>query len=89
MGIRGTALKWFESYLTNRSQFVELNGTKSKIFFIRILVMQGSILGPILLICYINDLWKTTNLLTLMFADDTLSFKSGKKLRPIYYRNEQ
>ena len=80
MGVKDTALKWFTSYLMDRSQFVEVNGVKSSSKFIRISVMQGSILGPILFLCYINDLWKTTSLFTLMFADDMSAFKSGNDL---------
>ncbi len=45
--------------------------------------MQGSILGLILFLCYINDLWQATNLFTLMFADDTSAFKSGKCLNTL------
>ena len=80
MGINNTALQWFQSYLSNRTQFCEINGVRSSKKLIKISVMQGSILGPILFLCYINDLWKSTNLFTLMFADDTSAFKSGKNL---------
>ncbi len=45
--------------------------------------MQGSILGPLLFLCYINDLWQSTTLFTLMFADDTSAFKSGKNLNQL------
>ena len=48
MGIKGIALKWFESYLNNRTQFVEVNGSRSSRKVIKISVMQGSTLGPIL-----------------------------------------
>jgi hypothetical protein len=47
---------------------------------INISVLQGSILGPILLLCYINDLPNSAALNTLLFADDTAGFKSGKNL---------
>ncbi len=83
LGVNDTALKWFQSYLQNRVQFVEINGTHSTLKPINISVMQGSILGPILFLCYINDLSKVTNLYTLMFADDTSAFKSGKNLKEL------
>jgi hypothetical protein len=55
MGITGTALQWFENYLSGRTQFVEVNGCKSDARELNISVLQGSILGPILFLCYIND----------------------------------
>jgi hypothetical protein len=78
MGIRGTALLWFRNYLRNRKQKVDINGTLSD--GIEISILQGSILGPILFLCYINDLHTVTNLLTLMFADDTFCLKSDASL---------
>jgi len=80
MGIRGTALEWFRSYLSNRTQFVDINGTHSRERKIKISILQGSILGPILFLCYINDLYSITDLFTLMFADDTFSVKSDNDL---------
>ena len=52
LGVTGTALKWFKSYLYNRSQQVDINGNISTPQFINISVLQGSILGPILFLCY-------------------------------------
>ncbi len=83
LGIKNTALKWFESYLQDRTQYTDINGAKSSKKPINISVMQGSILGPILFLCYINDLYKATDLFTLMFADDTSAFKSGKNLKTL------
>ncbi len=80
MGVNSTALNWFKSYLSNRSQIVDNNGTFSSTRNIKISILQGSILGPILFLCFINDLHLATSLFTLMFADDTFSAKSGPDL---------
>ena len=80
LGITGKALEWFTSYLSGRSQFTEVSGCKSPELTIDISVLQGSILGPILFLCFINDLHLATWLLTLLFADDTAVIASGANL---------
>ncbi len=56
LGIRGTVLSWFESYLKNRMQTVDINGSLSPTLEILFGVLQGSNLGPLLFLCYINDI---------------------------------
>ena len=83
-GVRGNALSWFESYLKNRSQYVTYNGQASDIRHISCGVPQGSILGPLLFLIYINDLYKVCEkLFAILFADDTNLFLSGNDLVPM------
>ena len=86
MGITGTILDWFTSYLAGRSQYTEINGATSTSHPIDISVLQGSILGPILFRCFINDLHRATWLLTLLFADDTAVLDSDTDLPTLINR---
>ena len=83
-GIRGNALAWFRSYLTDHEQFVTYNGAASSIKSVSCGVPQGSILGPLLFLVYINDLCNACNsTLPILFADDTNLFKSSQDLSHI------
>ena len=69
-GIRGTALEWFKSYLNNRKQYVY--GEAYQLKDITCGVPQGSVLGPLLFLIYINDLPNISEVLQFfLFADDT------------------
>ena len=81
-GVRGTATNWFSSYLENRTQFVSINGYSSDLHFVRCGVPQGSILGPLLFLVYINDLhYAIKHFKAHHFADDTyfLNFSHSVK----------
>ena len=71
-GLTDTPLKWFSSYLSERQQYVELDGLKSSTAPINTGVPQGSILGPLLFIIYINDINNASKIFNAsLYADDT------------------
>jgi len=84
-GIRGTCLKWLNSYLSNRTQYVKINKTKSIIQEINCGVPQGSVLGPLLFIIYTNDIPNQLQFTrTILFADDTTIYCSNTNLNNLY-----
>ena len=80
-GVRDVALEWFKSYLKNRKQYVVFNKTESNYMNISCGVPQGSILGPLLFLLYVNDIVNVSNVLLLfLYADDTNTFLSGTNI---------
>ena len=80
MGVRGNELAWFQDYLLNRQQLVSINGFSSLLKILSIGVPQGSILGPLLFLIYINDLPLCSQLFALLFADDTTLLLADENL---------
>ena len=86
-GVRGHAQKWFNSYLTNRKQFTTVNNIDSQTSDISYGVPQGSVLGPLLFLIYINDLNRVITYSYIRhFADDTNILYRDKSLRKINQR---
>lgn len=71
-GITGVVLNWFKSYLENRTQRVKFNGSLSEPIAVKLGVPQGSVLGPLLFLLYINDLTRVVcrSCEIRLFADD-------------------
>ncbi len=71
-GLHGMSLKLMESYLSNRKQYVEIDESSSDMLFLTTGVPQGSILGPLLFIIYINDITHASKMFDfIIYADDT------------------
>ena len=72
-GIRGVSNKWFKSYLSNRNQYVSINRYDFGLATINCGVPQGSVLGPLLFLLYINDLNQAIKFCKVhQFADNTI-----------------
>ena len=74
-GVRGPVRSWIESFLTNRKQQVVLDGTKSSKDDVLSGVPQGTVLGPLLFLAYINDMPECTSSDIRLFADDSLMYR--------------
>ena len=84
-GIRGISLSWFQNYLNDRSQYVTLNDITSSILPVLYGIPQGSILGPILFLLYVNDLPNVDKLVEfVLYADDTTILISSNSLNDLF-----
>ena len=85
-GVRGTSYQWFKSYLTGRQQYTTIDHLKSDLCSINYGVPQGSVLGPILFLLYINDLNQAiVHSKVHHFADETNFLYANQFIFSIHY----
>ena len=77
-GIRGDYIKWFRSYLTYRTQYVNFNGEEFAEHTLKCGVLQGSLLGPLFFIIFVNDMFN------VLYADDTCICISGSDINALF-----
>ena len=84
-GIRGSAYNWFKSYLSGRQQYTIIGDSLSKVMPLSVGIPQGSILGPLLFLVYVNDIqYACNNACPKLFADDSNLFVKGRDLNELY-----
>src|SRR5437867_5112353 len=89
-GIRGIMFDWVKNYLHDRTQYTFVNGIKSSVSKISFGVPQGSVLGPLLFLVYVNDMYRATSEATpKLFADDTNLFIVADNLNDLSTRTNK
>ena len=89
-GVDGNVLNWFQDYLHDRKQRVVLNNSSSSFCNVSAGVPQGSVLGPLLFVLYINDIADKLTSLCRLFADDTsfnYSGNDGEQIKSVIDRD--
>ena len=85
-GVRGVPLLWFKNYLIGRKQFVKYQSYESNLQNLEYGVPQGSVLGPLLFIIYMNDLISSLSICkAILFADDTTIYITGKDKKELFF----
>ena len=79
-GVKSNTLSWIKSFLNNRTQTVVIDGTQSHTAPVTSSVPQGSVLGPILFLAYINDLPDNITSQVRLFADDTVVYAAISRM---------
>jgi len=87
-GIKGNVLRWIEKFLIGRKMRVTLNGTVSDWILVLSGVPQGSVLGPLLFLIYVNDIPSMVNSSIKLFADDTKIWKVIRSIRDVMVLQE-
>ena len=80
IGCDDGSVKWFNSYLSNRSQYIDIKGTLSDRGEVTCGIPQGSILGPLLFLIYVNDMESAVDCDLLLYADDSALLIRGKNI---------
>ena len=83
MGFSPETIKWFRSYLTDRFFFVSIENSLSKAGELTCGVPQGSILGPLMFLLYVNDMQQASNSAILLYADDSCLIYQHKNVKEI------
>ena len=84
-GIRGVILSSYKSYLSNRKQYVSVKNFSASMSNITLGVLQGSVLGQVLFVLYINDMHRSSNQLPFVhFPDDTTVFSSDSDINGVH-----
>ena len=86
VGLAENSIKWFDSYLTGRNQVVDIDGVYSEPREVTCGVPQGSILGPLLFLVYVNDMVSAVNCKLLLYADDSALMVSHRDVEVIQGR---
>ena len=83
LGLNNVLVSWFDSYLPNRTQKVDIYGTFSRPRMVPCGIPQGSILGPLLFLTYVNDMESAVKCKFILYADDSAILVSGKDTKVI------